>query len=612
MLAARCSTRFPSVAAGSDIEVRYRRRRRCGGSHAENVAMIRIIIGAGTSAAVFRKAISQTIDEEVFTNPRAALVKLSQTVQVGQTEPWHRRGQHKMGQPASIVGGQMLPGSERSYQQATGKPEQVISEQFVADFLKGFQTSSTFAEQLDRLQQINGQRDQALVFDRQTVKRVARSTIMRDYIDVTLSNDMVLHGTQVIIATGPGAEKQYPANMFTGDKPLDWQVLSGPDFMESRPPEGARYDLGTRPWTVAVSGGSATAAWSVETALIRGYRVETWFQRLAEKGDNDKQTRFAAAFPPGNRNFMVRSVLNEVGRVINLTKIEVVAGTNALVWPRRVVALTFGDKEPPIYVDQFVYSIGSDFDGAGAIGPMLSTELKNELRPYRDFDRVVSDDGSAVLALGTDDRSLFIVGSAVFNAIGATAMHTALDNTKTAKATYQNVTGANYAQIAKTLPESAVPPEGIGLIMASIEAFTNFMPVAKGTQTATFTVPQNLTEKGKTHLPNPRAGQKVTLDTRFEWDINLNTANRNQIAAWIASTTDLTPCAANLAVALIVEIRAKRTFGLQNERIEMIKAVSSDVCAKHGRLFEKPADPFLPDRIAAAVAPRFVEYIKKD
>ena len=117
-----------------------------------------------------------------------------------------------------------------------------------------------------------------------------------------------------------------------------------------------------------------------------------------------------------------------------------------------------------------------------------------------------------------------------------------------------------------------------------------------------------MTEEKKKGLPNPRAGERVELDTAFEWDINFNTANRNQIAAWIASTTDMTPSAANLAVALIVEIRAQRIFGLQKNRVDMIMAVSSDFCAKHGRLFEA-ADPFLPDKVAREVAPRFVKHI---
>ena len=537
--------------------------------------MIRIVIGAGTSAAVFRKAIGQTIDQEVFTNPRKALVRLAQTIQVGSTEPWHKRGKHKMGQPSSIVGGHMLPGSDRGYQEATGKPPNEFG-QFVDKFLKGFQISSTYAEQLDRLQALNGQRDQAIVFDGGDVTSVKRSNI-EGYIDVTVNNRYVLKGSQVIIATGPGPERGYDKKMFDGN-PEPWQVVSGPAFMEGQTapvPE----NLPKNEWTVAVAGGSATAAWSVETALVRGYTVAAWFQR---KSDNETiADRFKAAFPPGDRNYMVKeSVLKSVGRLANLKMIHVT--DNPLISQRPKIGLEFDDNEW-IYVDQLVYAIGSDFNSG--IGKMLSMDLRNEVIPYRDFNRVISNDGSAVLALGTEDRSLFIVGAGVYNATAALRVFAdkkvkpdfvsvnELVNGK--ETTVPKEAGqANYAQIAETLPQSAVPPEGIGLIMASIEAFTNYMPVS------------NI----------------------GDWDINFNTANRNQIAAFIAHQTDLDACAANLAVALIVAIRAQRTFGLQEERIRMILDVSANISRKHGQFF-RSVDPFLPDRVAAAVAPRFAEYI---
>lgn len=560
--------------------------------------MIRIIIGAGTSAAVFRKTIGQTIDQEVFTNPRKALVRLAQTIQVGSTEPWHKRGAHKMGQPPSIVGGHMLPGSTRRYQQATGKPR-VDNRQFVEEFLQGFQISSTYAEQLDRLQMLNGQRDQAIVFDGGVVTSVKRSNI-DGYIDVTVNNRYVLKGTQVIIATGPGQEREYDKKMFNGT-PEPWQVISGPAFMEGQTapvPETSKY----RRWSVAVAGGSATAAWAVETALVRGYTVKLWFQR--KSGNETKEQRFKAAFPPGDRNYMVKkAVLDSVGLLTNLKTIHVLP---ADLMVREKIGLEFDDGKW-VWVDQFVYAIGSDF--STGIGAMLSDDLKKEIRPFRDRNRVVSTDGTAVLALGTKDRSLFIVGAAVYNAIGALK---SLDPQRD-KAKYADVESTDYAKINQTLPESAVPPEGIGLIMASIEAFTEYMPVSNPRKAVDYTIPEFLTEKGKTHIPNPRAGKKVqsfTFDRDINWDINFNTANRNQIAAWIAATTDLDACAANLAVALIVAIRAKRTFGLQEERIQMIMDVSANVSRKHGQFF-RMANPFVVDTIAAAVAPRFAEYIGK-
>jgi hypothetical protein len=103
------------------------------------------------------------------------------------------------------------------------------------------------------------------------------------------------------------------------------------------------------------------------------------------------------------------------------------------------------------------------------------------------------------------------------------------------------------------LPPNAQVPDGIALTVSVIETLNQYMPVT------------------------PRPGRN---DGDFDWTLNFNTANRTQIAAYFAATTDLEPFVANVAVALIVHFRSTtaRTFGITNHQVlHIVKAATQAV-----------------------------------
>ena len=126
------------------------------------------------------------------------------------------------------------------------------------------------------------------------------------------------------------------------------------------------------------------------------------------------------------------------------------------------------------------------------------------------------------------------------------------------------------------------------MVMASIEALNEYMPARATGGEASYTVGQRIgAERTGPDQPrqgrlNPSRGSHHRHATRFQWDINLNTANRTQIAAYLAQTTDLEAFAANLAVALIVKLRGFQTFGLDEDQVGAICRFGELVHA-HGR-----------------------------
>ena len=117
------------------------------------------------------------------------------------------------------------------------------------------------------------------------------------------------------------------------------------------------------------------------------------------------------------------------------------------------------------------------------------------------------------------------------------------------------------------------------MVMAGMEALNTFMPATPiGGKTRDYSPPARITADKTGHTQpdkgsiNPAFGQTQTHAMGFQWDINFNTSNRTQLAAYLAQTTDLTPLAANLAVALIVSLRAqaRNPLGLTNEQVGFI------------------------------------------
>jgi hypothetical protein len=327
---------------------------------------------------------------------------------------------------------------------------------------------------------------------------------------------------RVIIATGPGPLRPLEIPSDTGKKmpvnleAMNGHVVSGNDFLSPdwKPPE----TLVKR--NLVIYGGSATASWVAETALVRGYRVVLWFVRPDDTKESDqwnRDSRFKGAFPAGGRNRKVEKDLEGVRHVFNLQEIRLDQKTN------KVEFLVNGQYGSVFYrVDLFVYALGQANTESAGIRAMLDKNSVGKIVPFYDANRAISDQ-QCVVAMGTEDKTLLIVGSAL------QSLGKAIENTK------------RYSEIAKTLPLAARPEEGIILAVSSIEALNNYIPVQS---------------------------------TTGRININFNTCNRTQLAAYIAQTTSLPPSVANRAVERIIETRAKSIHGITEKEVHQICAES--------------------------------------
>ena len=212
-----------------------------------------------------------------------------------------------------------------------------------------------------------------------------------------------------------------------------------------------------------------------------------------------------------------------------------------------MLTLVDKDKEKTVVVaDVLVFALGSThLRTRGGIPEIIDAPLHEKLHAYYDHNRAISDN-ACLLAIGTEDRSLMIVGASMHSQAGFTA----LSGMSVRHPRYEPALNqlSSYAELNQTLPPAARPPEGIAMVMAGIEALNGFMPVTASTA-----------------IPNE-------YDQR--WDINFNTSNRTQLGAYLAHTTDLEPYAANLAVALIVWLRTAIPLGLSDPQVATIISVA--------------------------------------
>ncbi|SEK42395.1 Thioredoxin reductase [Variovorax sp. YR750] len=493
-----------------------------------------VVIGCGISAAAYLMSASRT---------------LGTVIGVGGPDLWKQIAPtHKMGQPAPLLTGNLLSGPR-----GFNAPPQPGATPFMlagnfADLVEyhfrsntHFQFPGSLVDSIRRLP--NGQYE--------VCGRV-------------WSAKLPIFCDNVIIAVGPGPARPLMVGE-NGDigvdvRNLDGYVVGGTEFMS--PHWKMPRDEDTRGKTIAVYGGSATAAWVVELAKMRGMNVVRWFTRPGNGGDAwNVDVRFEAAFPAGSRNTEVRESTRDQRAVLKLTNIKIIrphVGSPFL-------GLEFVDQMEQVIrlpVDLLVYALGAAHTRDTGIRAMLDRDTQAQLVAYYDRNLAISSRPS-LLAVGTGDGSLMIVGSAMCSTAGfGTDMKLQGDPERTL------ATLARYTDISNTLPPAARPPEGIGMIMAGIEALNDFMPVrSTGGAIAVYRRPH---------------GQGLAFhDLAFVWTINFNTSNRTQLAAFLASVTDLPQFAANVAVALIVKLRTRagNVLGLSRAQVQLI--VWTSLCYAH-------------------------------
>lgn len=522
-----------------------------------------IVIGMGISAVAYLRSIDRR--------------PLGTTTVLGGPDLWNRLDpHHAMGQPRQLLTGNLL-GNRPTDRNFSTRPTPGT-----------FLSAGIFADAMDSHMRETG----AVTAPGSFVKSITKSGRVYTVHFAWLGFNWHVPCDNVIIATGPGVERPLKGG---DDGKLDinvpgfgGRVVNGNDFMS--PTWKMPGDTPMKDAIIAVYGGSATAAWVVELAEMRGLYVDLWFTRAADGPKGwDPISRFEAAFPAGGRNSRIQE--NYLGRrmVLKLTNVE---DRNA----GKSILLSFKNEqnvalEMPAAL--LVYALGAEHTVTTGVGAMLDPTLRSAMIPYYDRNYALSGTPS-ILAVGTPDGSLMIVGAAMSSVAGF-GKHPGMMEYRDPQDKIKTL--QPYSKIADSLPSAARPAEGIAMVMAGVEALNSYMPAwSRGVNASYYTpdrttAPQSRMPDGRpTGLPrgsvNPYSGRRTTHETSFEWDINFNTSNRTQLAAYIAQTTDLSPLAANIAVSLLVRLRTMKAnaLGLGLDQVNTIVRSAEAYAAEIVRL----------------------------
>ena len=473
---------------------------------------LRIIIGQGTASEVYQFTGTQGEYETVTIGPRGLWAVLPQT--------------HAMGQPPHLLG---LPGQKvPAFQAPTGKTAQGLAQ---------FLDVNTYQTNLNQMHasQVGNRREFPTC--RVTGIAPAGDNVI---VHVTDSSEPALRGfmaDQVILAVGIGPQKTPQEVGITVEGSPDTslgftQIEEGIEYLTHADRMGRN---------VVVYGGAATGAWvaaEVHAHMAQKQDGEGWMWVAARGGSG-----FSKGKLPGDRNAQILEVTDRQKRY-DLKK-AVYRGTGSLVAAvedlpgvpsRPMLELTMEGESGPFscLVDQLIYCIGGNPSGMGSIPSMVDNALLEKLEPLKDQNRMVSD-GTGTLAWATPKRELIIIGSATFN--------------------FQEASLQKQVQAAPMgfLPPNAQVPDGIAVAVSTIEALNAYMPA-----------------KPVNGMSNADMSFKQAASQKVQWNINFNTSNRTQIAAYLASTTDTDPFTANLQVALIVYLRSKNNFGLSETQVDFV------------------------------------------
>jgi hypothetical protein len=371
----------------------------------------RLILGAGTTAATYLSFFPPRPDEKVGV--------------IGMPDPWSRRGEHRMGQPPHLL---MLPLAQPS--RAAAFPAHRRLSPSVPDdaneppsdpFLK----SNVFAEQIAFDVKYRHARVTSVTRISQALK------VSYQYSDSGAKK--YLHAREVIVATGPGPAQQTP--VYTNGAP-DGVFRTGDAYLD--------HHVAVRGKVVAVEGGSATAAWCAEKALLGEVDRVYWFTR--KKAGEGIPERFAQAFPAGKRN----DWLNGHPKVTML--VANVVGTE---WAAEKLRVRFQNADPAdLLVDQYVAALGAE-----ETAQYLDDDIRNDLAPIVDTEGHLHPDGNCVLAYHDSKDEVLIVGAGIFRLSGAQPQ--------------------SYTKSNEYLPRAARPPEGVPTIIATLGTLCRYLRHSK-------------------------------------------------------------------------------------------------------------------------------------
>jgi hypothetical protein len=387
----------------------------------------RIIIGTGTSAAVYLCYYPREADEDVAV--------------IGGADPWSRRGSHRMGQPPQLLELPMDTGPNSSFSQAVRSskfeaPVTPLKAPSRVPRLESHYTPLAPSKEAPEGPFLSSSRYAATVAEIVGPYKPIKDTVTKvsggNPFTVELGSGTEYTAKSVIVASGPGSARSSKAYNPAYDKQTIF--ISGEAFLDEEIPV-AREGL------VCVEGGSATAAWAVEKALRGGAEGVFWFTRPGPEA-KVLEERFAAAFPAGGRNDWLLKSADKIVWSIG----EVVSSAH----DGKRIAVTFKNGMV-VTCDQYVAALGA----AGGLN-YIEEGLRGTLEPVIDDKGHLDLAKKAVLGLANSDKTLLAVGPVLYE------KH------------------KNYADANQILPRAARPPEGIPTIIATIGALRRYLGGGEG------------------------------------------------------------------------------------------------------------------------------------
>lgn len=440
----------------------------------------RLIIGAGVSAAVFLNTSSDGY----------------KTVVVGEDGLWAKLVEHPMGQPAHLL---HLPGSPPpSFTVANGEMS-----------LDNFLSSGVFQQGVSEI--VKGSRYGHN--PSRKVRRISKSLTQPGNYVAWFDTSHALIVEKIVIATGIGAQRKPPKITGTPAPGVEYsQVIEGIEFLEDEEQQVPNIDR-------AIYGGSATAAWVVDIASKHSPKMN-W---LARPGGSE----FTGAVLPGARNAKIIKLCetHNLQLLKEVTEVEYVGER---------LHIHVKDEDFCYIADQFIYSLGGDDNPTVTdhIYQVMDPDIRDDLSPILDASGALGTQYKSVLALGTSDNGVMIVGAATYNFTAMTVNPTSGKPVPTKK---------KPAPMAH-LPWNAQVPDGIAVVVASISALNHYIPIK-----------QRLT------LNYQNTYQEYAIT---ENNTNINLADANQLAVLFTLMFDeLSANQVNDLVIRTIMARSRKTKG---------------------------------------------------
>lgn len=396
------------------------------------MAKLRVIVGQGTAAEVFRST-APVVDgyENVIIGPAGLWTALPQRHRMGQTpELLHLPGQPVP--PHTVASGRTAGG--------------------MAQFLdvRTYQTALMDLLEVNDAARATRRESGGISLSNLRVTQITERAAGGQMLVATSHPGITFLADQVILASGIGPQRAIPPEVFQGapDPSLPYpQIMEGVQYLNYNGPHGRR---------TAVYGGSATSAWVAEKALGKSDRL-IWFTRPGG-------SEFTGCTLPGDRNQRVLEATRDMRKLAKLIKVEyrpALSPDQGRPKPRlramlRLTLESAGGAREFCMVDQLIHSIGGDPLGEGSMQNLLDDDIKRALIPILDIDRVISSNGEGVLAIGTPSRNVLIIGAGTYN--------------------YGRLGVSARSAPMSTLPTASQVPDGIAMIVASESALNNFIP----------------------------------------------------------------------------------------------------------------------------------------